>query len=413
MATIQLKNIGPIKETGLIELSQLMLIIGRQSSGKSTFMKVLCYCRWLEKKIMTSFEDVIPAYTHNLRFKRDLIQFHRLDELYFNVDSYIEYRGDVVTILYKGVNNNAKIIKNQDNWEKRYNSKLSYIPSERNLVSAIKNIEETYKTKDRDVLFNFIVEWGEAKERYTKAHPMPLSVTNNFSYYNDEGQDYIILPNKKNETSFYASSGIQSVAPVDVMSDSFVKMVGKIRSFSQSDLLNQLMAILNVDNVSKIDINAMSDENMEKLREIMKYQSVQLFIEEPEQNLYPDSQRILIQNLVKRIKQANKEGKRDSMIVLTTHSPYVLSTLNVLIADASATQQRPNDSEIKTIIDNETLLPLSAYSAYFIGNDGVFVDIKDTELPMISGVDLDQVSDWVDEHIYQLNKIIYKDYKYE
>ena len=50
MATIRLKNFGPIKDTGLIELSQILLIIGRQSSGKSTFMKVLCYCRWLEKK---------------------------------------------------------------------------------------------------------------------------------------------------------------------------------------------------------------------------------------------------------------------------------------------------------------------------------------------------------------------------
>lgn len=409
MATIQLKNFGPIKDSGQIELSQVMLIIGRQSSGKSTFMKVLCYCRWLEKKIMTSFDDVIPAYTHNNRFKRDLMQFHRMDELYFSEDSVIEYMGDIISIVYKGEDGNAKIFKNQEKWWNRYNSKLSYIPAERNLVSAIKNIDETYKTKDRDVLFNFIVEWGEAKERYTKSRPMPLSVTNNFSYYNDEGQDYIILPNRKNETPFYASSGIQSVAPIDVMSDSFSKMVGKIRSFSQSDLLNQFMAILNVDSVSKIDVNALSEENMEKLRDMMKYQSIQLFIEEPEQNLYPDSQRILIQNLVRRIKHANEVGKRGSMIVLTTHSPYVLSTFNVLIADASAIEKKPNDSEIRSIIDSETILPLSAYSAYFIGDDGVFIDIKDTEFPMFSGVDLDQVSDWVDEHIYQLNRNIYKD----
>ena len=126
MATIRLQNFGPIKDTGLIELSQVLLIIGRQSSGKSTFMKVLCYCRWLEKKIMTSFEDVIPIYTHNNRFKRDLMQFHRMDELYFNKDTLIEYTGDIVSIVYKGTESNAKIIKNQDKWEDRYNSKLSY-----------------------------------------------------------------------------------------------------------------------------------------------------------------------------------------------------------------------------------------------------------------------------------------------
>lgn len=409
MATIRIQNFGPIKDTGRIELSQLMLIIGSQSSGKSTFMKVLCYCRWLEKKIMTSFEDVIPTYTHNKCFKKELMLFHRIDDLYFCEESRIEYSGDVIAITYKGVDANAKIVKKEDKWDDRYNSKLAYIPAERNLVSAIKNIDKTYKTSERDVLFNFIVEWGEAKDGYSKDTPMPLSLTNEFAYFNEDGQDYIILPNGKIETSFYASSGIQSVAPIDVITDGFSKKVGQIRAFSQSDLVNQLIAILKVDNVAKVDVNSLSEDDMEKLRERMKYQSVQLFIEEPEQNLYPDSQRVLIQNIVRRIKQANEAGRKDSMVVMTTHSPYVLSVLNVLIAEASAKGKCPNDPNLEKIIDESTLLPLSAYSAFFINERGAFENIMDVELPMFSGVDLDQVSDWVDEHIYQINKVIYKD----
>jgi hypothetical protein len=194
-----------------------------------------------------------------------------------------------------------------------------------------------------------------------------------------------------------------------VITDGFSKKVGQIRAFSQSDLVNQLMAILKVDSVAKIDVNSLSEDDMEKLREQMRYQSVQLFIEEPEQNLYPDSQRILIQNIVRRIKKANKEGKKDSMVVMTTHSPYVLSVLNVLIAEASAKVKLPSDEELEKIIDASTLLPLSAYSAFFINKSGVFENIMDSELPMFSGIDLDQVSDWVDEHIYQINKVIYKD----
>ena len=409
MATIRIQNFGPIKDTGRIELSQLMLIIGSQSSGKSTFMKVLCYCRWLEKKIMTSFEDVIPTYTHNKCFKKELMLFHRIDDLYFCEESRIEYSGDVIAITYKGVDANAKIVKKEDKWDDRYNSKLAYIPAERNLVSAIKNIDKTYKTSERDVLFNFIVEWGEAKDGYSKDTPMPLSLTNEFAYFNEDGQDYIILPNGKIETSFYASSGIQSVAPIDVITDGFSKKVGQIRAFSQSDLVNQLIAILKVDNVAKVDVNSLSEDDMEKLRERMKYQSVQLFIEEPEQNLYPDSQRVLIQNIVRRIKQANEAGRKDSMVVMTTHSPYVLSVLNVLIAEASAKGKCPNDPNLEKIINESTLLPLSAYSAFFINERGAFENIMDVELPMFSGIDLDQVSDWVDEHIYQINKVIYKD----
>ena len=52
MATIQIKNIGPITDTGIIPLTSVMLVIGKQSSGKSTFLKILCFCRWMEKLIM-------------------------------------------------------------------------------------------------------------------------------------------------------------------------------------------------------------------------------------------------------------------------------------------------------------------------------------------------------------------------
>ena len=131
----------------------------------------------------------------------------------------------------------------------------------------------------------------------------------------------------------------------------------------------------------------------------MKYKAVQLFIEEPEQNLYPDAQRILVQNLIKRIKKAKMSEDKQSLLVMTTHSPYILSTLNVLIADSSAKQQMPEQKQLNEIIDDSTLLPLEAYSAYFINKDGVFEDIKDLDIPMFSGIDLDRVSDWVDEPI--------------
>ena len=43
MPDIRIKNIGPIVDTGVIELTAIMLIVGKQSSGKSTFMKWFFY----------------------------------------------------------------------------------------------------------------------------------------------------------------------------------------------------------------------------------------------------------------------------------------------------------------------------------------------------------------------------------
>ena len=409
MATIQIKNLGPIKDTGLINLTDVLLVIGRQSSGKSTFMKVLCFCRWIEKKIMTSFDNTIQAYTHNKRFTRELKQFHRIDEMYFKEDTEIIYDGDVVTISLTGVDQNAKINRKSEAWEDRYNSKLSYIPAERNLVSAVQNINDTYKAKERDSIFNFIQEWYEAKDTYGSDNKLTLSLTDDFKYYSDNGLDYVVLPNGKPITSFYASSGVQSVMPIDVMTDYIMGVVGKVVKFSMSDLMNRLMESLDTDVRNEIVHGAheVTEEELAPIREKMKYQSAQLFIEEPEQNLYPDAQRKLVQNLIRHLKAVKSIGKHRSMVVLTTHSPYVLSILNVLIADAAAVEKKPGDERLKDVVDESTLLPTDAFSAYFINKDGVFEDIKDMEIPMLSGINLDSVSDWVDEHVGRINEILY------
>ncbi len=164
MATIQIKNIGPIVDTGVIALTPVMLVIGRQSSGKSTFLKIVCFCRWIEKLIMVSNEEVISLYTHNLKFLKGLKQFHRFYDSFFSEASYVHYVGDAVTIVLEDANKNVKIVRKENFDTLKYNTKLSFIPSERNLVSAMKNIDQSYRSAESDVLFNYIFEWGEAKD---------------------------------------------------------------------------------------------------------------------------------------------------------------------------------------------------------------------------------------------------------
>jgi len=62
-------------------------------------MKVLCFCRWLEKKIMVSTDDLVSQYTHYGRFKKELMLFHRLDSEYFNSNSLIQYECSVLNKL--------------------------------------------------------------------------------------------------------------------------------------------------------------------------------------------------------------------------------------------------------------------------------------------------------------------------
>lgn len=385
MASLHIKSFGPIVDSNKIELTSLMVLIGRQSAGKSTFMKVLCFCRWIEKKIMVSTDDLVNQYTHYNRFVRELKQFHRLNDEYFMKDTELFYDGDNITIEYKGVNGNARIVRKKSFAEKRFNTKLSYIPAERNLVSAIQNVDKTYKATERDVLFNFIYEWDEAKTPYTSEHPYRLAATGGFSYVNKSGADVLVREGGTETPAFYASSGMQSVMPMEVMMNYITSCVGENASLSMHDR----------NEISRMD----NDHAYRRL----EYQSAQVFIEEPEQNLYPESQKLVVMSLVRSLKRALENGSEQSMAVVTTHSPYVMSVVNVLLTAAIVKEKGLEQK----VVGKDCILPSRAISGYYIDENGMFQNIMDKEIPMLSGNDLDGVSDWVDESISKLNEILF------
>ena len=389
MATIHIKNVGPLKDTGEIALNRLLLIIGKQSSGKSTFMKVLCHCRWVEKTLMVDDDSSAKDYGKDQEFLKSLMTFHRFNPDFFSSDSYIKYDGDYITIEQNGDEDDAVITRKSDFEERRYNTKLCFIPSERNLISAVKNLDKTYKATDLDVLLNYLLEWDEVKDYYGTKNALRLSVARNIQYYNDGGADFIYLSqNGKKLPVFYASSGVQSAMPIEVMIDRYSAFVGERA------------------NLSKHDWKQISDDTIKA-----NYQSVQFYIEEPEQNLYPMSQKDLVLNVVKHMVSANRNEKarHESMVVMTTHSPYILSVLNELMAEAKLYIKHTEKyiEGVDDFVNYDCFMKPEYYSAYYINDNGTFENLIDSELPMISGIELDGVSDWVEERISKVNEFIY------
>lgn len=407
MATIQIKSIGPIVDTGVVELKTVNLFIGQQSTGKSTLLKICSHCRYIEKLLSIgkrkNGKTSIYLYTHYYRFVQELIKFYRFDEKFFSSNSEIIYIGDAYKIELKGNHkSNAKIepIPNTT----PYNARLSFIPSERNLISAIKGIESWYRPKDFDLLFNFIFEWDEVRENYSSANALPLVVAPHMEFFYDKTRgEQIKLTNQHKEFSpFYASSGIQSALPLEVMVNSLTGAVGSKANMSKSDLMDIVNSLLEIDS----DINKVVAES--KLsKNIMTYQGAVFFIEEIEQNLFPSSQAKLLRHIVAAIKLANdKYDGAHSMVSLTTHSPYILSALNVLMAASEAYEIDP-EATIK-IIPEQYILPKGSIAAYYITPDGTIENIIDPEIYMVSGFNLDSVSQCVEEDLDKLNDIICK-----
>ena len=402
MPTIHIKNVGPLKDTGEITLNKLMLVIGKQSSGKSTFMKVLCHCRWVEKTLMVDDDSTATDYGKAKKFLESLMTFHRFNLDFFSSDSYIRYDGDYITIEQNGDEADAVIIRKESFEDRRYNTKLCFIPSERNLISAVKNLDKTYKATELDVLLNYLLEWDEVKDFYSTKNPLRLSVAHNIQYFNDGGADLIYLSQSgKKLPVFYASSGVQSAMPLEVMIDRYCAVVGERASISKHDWRHIFDEMKN----SNVEQGAIASKAGKSY-----YQSAQFFIEEPEQNLYPNSQKDLLLNIVKHLVKCNGKGYCNSCVVLTTHSPYILSVLNVLMAEAKLYNYHMNghySSEIEDFVNYDCYMSPENYSAYYINDNGTFENLIDSEVPMVSGIELDNVSDWVEERISQINELMY------
>lgn len=401
MQTIEIRNIGPLVETGIIPVSQVMLLIGEQSTGKSTFMKILCFCCWLEKQVMIGGDSIVSKYTHYYRFWNELKKFHHFNDEFLSDSSYIKYDGSAIQIEMRGKKRNAKIVRKPKFADIRHNLKISFLPSERNLLSSIQNIENLYRSKDVDMLFNYILEWGEARLQFGVANPLDLFFVDKMKYHYDaKNGDVLTLADGHSKIKpYYASSGVQSALPIQVLATYLAGEVGTSAKISPVDYLKQLDLT-----DSKIDIKVMTSV-LKNIQNRSSYKSFHMFIEELEQNLFPKAQFELVKMLVGLLKKMEQKSTGyTSTVFLTTHSPYVLTALNVMMLASAAYEMSPD--KVNDLGLEDYVLPKGAYSAYCI-KDGRFENIVDEEFGFIKGDFLDSVSELVDNYTFELNSIIY------
>ena len=194
MNRLEIKNIGPIKDVNF-ELNKINVLMGPQSSGKSTIAKIISFCQWAEKRYLLDGEFKYDV-------KEQLLEFHRLSENYFSDNSYF-------TITYKGKKLRKTIRKKQTS--KIYKkTKNIYIPSERNFVSVIPNLSKYKETNDN--IMSFVYDWFTAKRIFNNSNLLPvLNLGVQFYNKSENDNDILLLSNKKEIFLREGSSGLQSI----------------------------------------------------------------------------------------------------------------------------------------------------------------------------------------------------------
>jgi len=352
MPTLTIKNVGPIKNIENLEINKVNVFMGPQSSGKSTIAKIISFCTWLEKKLRR--EGFLKFLDEDIKWINELKTYHRLANGYFSKESAIFYEGERYNYLYNCKIEQSKLIVTgtekeelkAKNTGRAFSNKVIYIPAERNFVSVVPNLAKYQEV--RDSLQDFIISWFESKRTYNDENKLSILNLDAHFHTDSNDNDYITHKDGVKLKLQSASSGLQSIVPLLALFEyDVIGLYGKSRPMSVNDrdaLINKYNELYNAKKEAKEAIDSKDLEILLDLILSKNYINTKVIIEEPEQNLFPSTQKELIYHLLKSL-----DFKRGDSTTLTTHSPYILYALNNCMMGFLVKDKMIKDEEYKDL----------------------------------------------------------------
>lgn len=424
---LKIKDVGPITQTAEIIFSRFCILIGPQSSGKSTIAKILSTCLWVEKEACTSLSTEVV--TDGEHFRQLIEDFHRMHGYIHPDRSVIKYESPFVTISYDCGQFSISFLD--------FNSygriKVSYVPSDRNTVT-MRDIEK--RDLEPNNFRSFLFDWLDTNRHFDKLHKIKVLDLPVKYYYSDDKTSYRKdMLSHENGNSYEiplydASSGLQSLVPMIVLMHYLVTdyfdNYGKDISFEQQQRQTQLAWKVTEEITRKYIPNKASHE---EIREVYKKEikdkadnndpvasmriqemkdllyrltiphSISFILEEPEQNLFPQTQVELLNDIVSLCK-----GNHPSSVFITTHSPYLLAAANIMLF---AGKLKGLGVDIQNSIENvrvSTPIFDSEFTAYNVAN-GTCNSLLDENTHLIKENALDSASEYNTEVFDELYKV--------
>ena len=339
MKRIIIHNLGPIAEADIL-LKDVNVVIGEQSIGKSCVLKVSCFCTWVEKRII--IEQNARRFEKRGMFMEELVNFHRLNG-YVHENTFIGYESDFIKFSYDN-EHGFKYKWKENRWNYR-RPKVSYIPAERNLVAVIPNWFEVKSVADN--IQDFMADWSDARKTVGDKDILNLDV----AFHYDKGSDMDFVKTKDGHILPFTnvSSGLQSLIPlyvhlVNISSKKYrMREDNSVKHKSETEkLVNSLMEYYRknigetiIKNPKYGTINQetglekefipnpeMTQWIMRRFVNLSGIHHCEIFVEEPEENLFPPTQQILMKSLLNFVKL-----EKGNTLFISTHSPYILDIL--------------------------------------------------------------------------------------
>jgi len=401
--SIHIVNFGGLKNV-LFELKRVNILIGPQASGKSVSAKLVYFFKNFPRDITLSIAngdtrrnldakqkekfkryfpiDSWPKSGFKIEYKINksfiIVEKNGMKKLAFSYSDDFKGMFDETRKFFKAeqkrqldvpnnVNNASWLITN-DQFYKTLDSTVSpiasnlhfFIPAGRSFFANLQSNIYAFLSENKQI-DPFLIEFGKLYENFKgvasrkdneQQTKQDLQFTKlvseilNGEYLREKDKDFIYHKDDRKVNLAHASSGQQEILP--------------------------MLLILKAINEPRFSLDG-----------------VTLYIEEPEAHLFPTAQKKIVHLLASTF---NSLGK-NFQIIITTHSPYILSSFNNILEAGKIIEEQPNKAkDVKKVIpENEVINPKDLV-AYAVSHGKVKV-IMDKETQLISDNVIDSVSD--------------------
>lgn len=375
MSRIKIKNFGPIKEgfkenDGWMEIKKVTVLIGDQGSGKSTVAKLVSIFSWIEKDLFRS-DGSTQRFRKQERIFKKYLEYHRIDS-YLKTETEIEYEGEAYGITYKNGHNLEISPKKNSSY---ILPKITYYPAERNFVSSVKKSKGNLNLKLwSQSLQEFKETFQEAKENFKEKETLPLPIGDVAIEYNKlndilyvKGTDYKIQLSD-------SASGYQSFIPLFVVAHYITTLLKEDQEMDEQQretFKRESAKILN-DKTYTEEQKRILLSNLAAQFNIKRILNI---VEEPEQNLFPSSQRQMLNSFL-----GFNNGSKENQLIMTTHSPYLISYL-VLAIQAAETfvkirENKQDSNKIFDIVPKESFVAAKDVVIYELDGSGTIYKLE-------------------------------------
>ncbi len=402
MQKICIKNNGPIKKFEM-EVEKFNLLIGEQATGKSTIAKSVYLFRIIKTKLADYFKQVYDSNSYN-NISQQGVWFdkaikYELKDIFIKLFGYSWDLNPAFYMQYEYAESiGIEIYFKRGKKERQYIS-ITYSPKLLGLIKEFQvEIQKMYHDKEGEMKTSLAL----ANEERKRVHEMIARKMN--SIFCDDRETYYIPAGRSLLTVMSNSRAMMNQAgSLDYITEMFMMLIDSVRNSFKEGVkkahlfypsgkrmfdVNEIAELITEiekgeyffngvkeylriveDPEHPVEINFASSGQQEILWLLnfiyvlmLRQEKAFVIIEEPETHIYPLLQKKIIEFIAMFV------NIQDGGVLITTHSPYVLTVANNLYYAGVLAAEGQTKSVYKQV-NRHYVIPKGELSAYKILNN--------------------------------------------